>query len=257
MLLMGCFAIESNYVVNEDGSGSQTIRMTFPTALFGMGGTEVPPLEELQAEFESDPEMVEMVEALEANGGSMEFFSNDDGLGFAMTLNVPASDDFAAELEKIAATLPEDSSLPLGEIEQAQLTLERVGDEWQFSTVTEALSDEDLAEFAGDPSMSGMMDAFMDQITIVTRLSLPGEVKTHNADEVLPDGTLVWNMTMTDAGRTLSATSDVSTGLATPVIAGIVIGVLVVAGLGAMVLMRRRSAGAPPAPPTAAEPPPV
>ena len=72
MLLMGCFAMELDITVNDDGSGTQTMRLTFPAELLSAAGTEVmgvegevPSSEELQAEFEADPEMAALRDALE------------------------------------------------------------------------------------------------------------------------------------------------------------------------------------------------
>ena len=48
LLLTGCFSVESSIVVNEDGSGTQTMRLALPAELATSMGGELPTVEELQ-----------------------------------------------------------------------------------------------------------------------------------------------------------------------------------------------------------------
>ena len=255
-LLAGCFSIETDYAVNEDGSGTQTVRVTIPPEVLSALGGEMPSLEEA----ESDPSMQALQDAL-GDRGSIEFFSDEErGFGFEMVINVPPSDDFAAALQAIADDLPEDSELPIGQFTASDdaepPVIRREGDGWTFSYDLQALTDEDLASLSGGDAQTGQMAAmFLDQTTMTIRLRLPGEVTDHNADEVLGDGTLVWNQQGSDAGRTLTAASELGGGSSSMrmvlLIVGAVVAVAVVGGIAYLAV--RRSGGATPAgtPPSA------
>jgi hypothetical protein len=102
-----------------------------------------------------------------------------------------------------------------------------------------------------------------DVLTVENRVTLPGEIKDNNADEV-QGNTLVWNM-QTAGAREMSAESAVNHWGA--IIGMIVLGVVVVAGLIValvLILRRRRKPGpqppaadqaVPPAPPQTADSP--
>lgn len=247
LLAAGCFQIENHMVVNDDGSGTQTIRFALPADfLAGMGmGQELPTVEEL----ESEADMQVMRDALQ-EGEELRFFSSEEeGIGFEMTLLVDASDDFAAALEargaELEAAMPESmlegemSPLDVASGGDFQLALD--GDEWVFEYEMEPIDSAMLGELAGDPQAGMMAEFFGEQMTMQTTLKLPGEVTEHNADEVLEDGTLVWNQTGFGTSATLSARSDVSSGLSTMMMAGLLIGGLVVVlGLAGYLLFGRK-----------------
>lgn len=246
-LLTGCFQIETDYVVNEDGSGSQTVRFAIPGEVLAQMGGEMPSLEEAQ----NDPQMQALRDAL-GDRGSLEFFaSEEEGFGFEMTVNVPPSDDFSAALQSILDELPQDGELPTEQITSELPVLRRSGDEWDFSFELD-ISQEELSAAAGDEESAAFASLFMDQSSVITRLRLPGEVVEHNADEVLEDGTLVWTQEGLGEPRTLTARSDISGGGGSGVrIVLIIAGALAVAGTIAVLAyfaMRRSSGGeAPPA----------
>jgi hypothetical protein len=163
-------------------------------------------------EIESDPDIQSMREGL-GDAGSLTFFSSEEeGFGFELVMSVPASDDLGQALTELAAALPQDSGFSLGEIQGDPPVIRREGDTWTFQQESAAISGEDIANLTGDPETAGMASLFLDQITMTTRVKLPGEVKEHNAEEVLEDGTLVWTQTGADEGRLLTATSDLSSG---------------------------------------------
>ncbi len=247
VLLTGCFSVDMSYVVNEDGSGSHTVRMAFPQELVSALGGELPSQEELR----SDPEMLALQEAL-GDRGSVTFFSNDEeGFGFEMTVNVPASEDFGAALEQALADLPQDSELPIGEITDtiAPASIVRDGDTWTFSQEMSAVSSEDLAALSGGDDTAAMAGMFLDQSTITVRISLPGSVAEHNADQVEDDGTLVWIQEGADEPRVLSAQSSLSAGngamRAVLIVAGTLAAALLVAGLAYLAMRRSGGDGAP------------
>ena len=248
LLAAGCFQIENHIVVNEDGSGTQTIRFALPADfLAGMGmGQELPSVEEL----ESEADMQAMRGALQ-EGEELRFFSSEEeGIGFEMTLLVGVSDDFAAALEARGADL--EAAMPsdvlegdvslLDMVSGGDFQLARDGDEWVFEYRVEPLDSAMLGELAGDPQAGMMAEFFDEQMTVQTTLQLPGEVTEHNADEVLEDGTLVWTQTGFGTSATLSARSDVGGGLSTMMMAGLLIGglVVVLALVGYLLLGRKR-----------------
>lgn len=251
LLLSGCFDVQTTYEVNEDGSGTQTVRFAIPPELATSFGEELPTEEELQEEAE-----LEQLQDALGEDGSMRFFSNtEEGVGFEMVISVEPTDDFGAALQAradaIAAAADEETSSML-EMTGGLLTLHREGDTWTFEQQGQPIDEELFSDLAGAEAgdlgdgteaegegdledMAGMASMFLEQTTITTRLKLPGEVTEHNADEVLDDGTLVWNQTGAETDRTLMARSDVSGGgLSTMVKALLLIGgiaiVLLIAG---------------------------
>ncbi|MGE3960434.1 MAG: hypothetical protein AB7F65_01975 [Dehalococcoidia bacterium] len=245
LLLSGCFSVESSIVVNEDGSGTQTVRFALPSEVATSLGGELPSIEEMQEE----PEFEAIRDALGENG-SVAFFSNvEDGIGFEMVISVDASDDFAAALrarsEQLVAAMPPSEGdadiTALMDVTEDAFTLRREGDEWVFEQ-DQSIDPALLSEMAGGDDVAGMASMFLAQTSITTRLQLPGEVTEHNADEVLEDGTLVWTSTGADAGRTLMARSDVSSGLPRPVLIGLLVGGIALAALflGFLLFGRRR-----------------
>ncbi|MCK9485769.1 MAG: hypothetical protein M0R73_03585 [Dehalococcoidia bacterium] len=241
VILTGCFTIENSYVVNEDGSGTQTVRFAVPGEVLSTLGGQLPSLEEA----ESDPDMQALRAAL-GDRGSVEFFSNEvEGFGFQMVVDVPASDDFSAALEQVLADLPLDGDLPLDQVTSQAPAILRDGNAWTFSMALEALTDQDVAELAGDDQGAAFASAFLDQSTVTVRVSLPGEMAEHDADEVLEDGTLVWTQQGSTPPRTISARSELpgdSGAMRTVLILAGVLGAAAVAAGLAYLAMRRSSA---------------
>jgi len=245
LFLAGCFAVETTYVVNEDGSATQTLRLALPADLARSFGEELPSV----AELEQEPELDTLRAAL-GEGGTISFFSSDaEGVGFVITLSVDASDDagaaLAAKSAALSAALPDDEMGSLVQMAGAAPTIRLEGDVWIFEQVGEAIDPAMLGDLAGGDEAAGFAAMFMEQTTITTRVKLPGTVVEHNADEELEDGTLVWNQTGASAPRTLMARSDIGEdGLPTVVLAALLIGgIAVIAGIsGYMLFGRRRTA---------------
>jgi len=238
VLLLGCFEAVTSYVVNEDGSGSQTLRIALPAEMAELFGSEMPTV----AELEDDPEVRALAEALGDQGEITFFSSREDGFGFEVTVRVPASDDFGAALEQVLDSLP-DSEIPLNEFAgESPTTIRRDGNSWIFQMDLIALADSGLAD-AGEEDMADFASMFLDDSNLSVQVLLPGTVVEHNADEVLPDGTLRWNQGGSDPARSISARSDLSSssGLALPmpVIIGIAV-VLVALLIGVMAFMATR-----------------
>jgi hypothetical protein len=125
------------------------------------------------------------------------------------------------------------------------------------ATLTASIAIPDVTEQAGElGDLGGSLGEF---ISASFRAHLPGDVVEHNADRILDDGTLVWDMPVTGGTVDVSARSESGGGFpVVPVVIGIV---LVVAGGAAIYLLSRRSKGegaaAIAATPEPAEPTPV
>ena len=244
LLLSGCFTVETSYEVNEDGSGTQTLRLAIPAEVATSFGEELPDINEL----EEEQELQEFREAL-GDDGSITFFSSaEEGIGFELVISVGASEDFGAALEakavELTAAMPDDESGSMLAMAGNVPTLRQEGYAWIFEQSGEAIDPALLSGLAGEDEAAGFATMFLDQTTITTRVKLPGEVVEHNADEVLEDGTLVWTQTGADEPRTLTARSELNGGgLSTLAMAGLLIGAIAIVLLGAGFLLfgRRRS----------------
>lgn len=229
LLLSGCFTVETSYEVNEDGSGTQTMRLAIPAEVATSFGEELPDIEEM----EQEPELQEFREAL-GDDGSITFFSDaEEGIGFELVISVDASEDFGAALEakanELTAVMPDDETGSMIAMAGNIPTLRQEGDDWIFEQSGDALDPALLSGLAGEEEGAGFAAMFLDQTTIITRVNLPGEVVEHNADEVLEDGTLVWTQTGAAEPRTLAARSELNGGgLPTLVMAGLLIGAIAV-----------------------------
>lgn len=242
VLVTGCFDVETTYVVNDDGSGSQTMRLAIPAEVATSFGEELPSIEEM----EEEPELEEFREAL-GDKGEITFFSDaEEGIGFELTLSVDASDDFGAALaarnQEMMAAVPDDETGAMFQMTGAMPDVSRSGDTWTFELSGAAFDEETLSALAGGDDMAGMGQMLLQQTTITTRLQLPGEIVEHNADEQLDDGTLVWNQTGADEPRTLMARSELGGGgLSTMAMAALLIGGIAIAlVVGGYLLFGRR-----------------
>ncbi len=130
-------------------------------------------------------------------------------------------------------------------------------------TVTEnevrvtASTDESAGDLLGGEDIEGFSpDLLADTIAIHLRLKMPGKVIEDNADRVLDDGSLEWDVPLTGQGLDVLAVSDPTAGdgggLPLWLVGGVAAGVVALGG--AFVLMRRRSEATPD---PVTEPPPV
>ncbi|MET0831552.1 MAG: hypothetical protein ABWY62_04155 [Acidimicrobiia bacterium] len=135
---------------------------------------------------------------------------------------------------------------------ELELTVEDGG-----ATLAGSIAIPDVTEQAGElGDIGGSLGEF---VTASFRAHLPGKVVEHNADSILDDGTLVWELPLTGGTVDVQARSDSGSGFpVVPVVIGIA---LVAAGGAAIYLFTRRSKGegaaAIAATPEPAEPTPV
>ncbi|HUH07726.1 MAG TPA: hypothetical protein VML96_07965 [Egibacteraceae bacterium] len=117
----------------------------------------------------------------------------------------------------------------------------REGDEFSVEAQIAPLSDTLGDELADDPALEGIPFDPTDMFRIRFSLRLPGTVTEHNADEVLEDGTLVWEASADEATVISARSTTGSTSLLLYAIAALA--ALAVIAVVAVVLMARRRRG--------------
>jgi hypothetical protein len=102
------------------------------------------------------------------------------------------------------------------------------------------LSGESLEQsMEGDDMFAGVAEDMMGSFfEAAIALKLPGEVTSHNADEVRGDGTLIWNVGVTDGGRIIRAESQPGGSL--PIIPMAAAAVVILVGIVGLMAWRRR-----------------
>ncbi len=113
-----------------------------------------------------------------------------------------------------------------------------------------AQTEQGLGDLAGSEDLQGFSpDILADTISVTARLRMPGEVTSHNADRVLEDGTLEWDVPLTGQGLDIQAVSDPTAGEGGGFPVGLAVGGAAVLAAGAAAgiwLVRRRSRPGPP-----------
>lgn len=105
------------------------------------------------------------------------------------------------------------------------------------------VSSDTIGEAGGDLPIdpSELTDDFFRATVVVT---MPGTVTEHNADEVRPDGALVWDLPLTGGDVRVQAASEIGGGGASNlliVLLAVVLGLAIIAIIAATVMNRRRS----------------
>jgi hypothetical protein len=235
LIASACITAEIEVRVNEDGSGTFSV-------LFAADRQTLEAIAE--GEDLGDP-ADEIDPSTLPPGATVETVDTDDLLGVKVTVPFAAGADVGAAIEEtFAAVSGDDGAMLTGESGLFEaFTLVREGDTWRFAANTESLD-----RTGEDAEAMAMAQAMMGDVKLIVRIALPGEVITQNADRVEGDGALTWEVSLlSPEGRTLSATSEVGGGgMNVALIAGIVIGVLVLAALGGLALSRRRTTSATP-----------
>ena len=229
-----CVRIEIAIRVNDDGSGTVSVLAagdrSFAEALgddAGAGGGAF----DLSA-------FTEIGQGELPPGASVERYEDGDFVGARITMPFESDADVAASIERtFTAAGGEGDAF-------RRFVLESDGDGWRFEAEP-AISDSDAGE--GDPfgeEGAELAQFLLRDASFVVRLTLPGEVIEHNADETGPQGELVWNLDLVGGEvRTLSATSRAVSGDGGgdgAVIAVAVVALLLAAGVGVALVARRR-----------------
>lgn len=171
--------------------------------------------------------------AFDVAGGMPEGFEVEDLVegDFAGARATSAFDDIDG-----LNTILEDAAGGSGVAEDLSAT--REGNEYRYSGTVG-----DLGAAVDSAGIGGLTTATFDQFFVVSvSVRLPGEVIDHNADEVLEDGTLVWNLGIDDSGSTIQATSRVATDWA-PIAIGAIVVAAVLGAAAVWFLRRKRVSG--------------
>ena len=230
LVLSACtIRLDVGLTVNEDESGTFALFMGFD--------------EEFQQLMEqSGGEGFDMTEGLAdvPEGWTVEDVVEDGFEGIRITT------DFAdfEELEQKLGELGEGQDAGVGTDFLGDFGLTHEGDEFRFevdvSGVDEQLSGA-VGDSGGDDLLSGMDPAtlFEDLFEIRFRLTLPGEIQSHNADSV--DGnTLTWNVAFDEEDTTYQAVSSTAAGSSSLLLIGGAAAVIVVAGIGIAAMRNRK-----------------
>jgi hypothetical protein len=244
LLLSGC-TMRTWFDINveEDGSGTFEVTMAFDE--------EFQALMEQESEEEidwTDPESWEETEGSGFSpgdfpeGAEIRPYTEDDFEGFTVTVPFDSLEEF----EEMVGEMQEGSedAFPF-RVTATDGRFELTTEGEIFEAADEELSGEDM-DMVPEEMLTSLFD-------IQVRASLPGELVSHNADEVTDDGTLVWRVDpLAEREETPQAVSEVSQG---PWLIWILIGaVVVVAAAIAVIALRRMQA---PEPEPEPEAPPV
>jgi hypothetical protein len=148
------------------------------------------------------------------------------------------------ELEQKLGELGEGQDAGLGTEFLGDFGLTREGDEFRFevdvSGVDEQLSGA-VSDSGGEDLLSGMDPAtlFEDLFEIRFRLTMPGEIQSHNAD-LVEGNTLTWNVGLNEEDTTYRAVSSTSGGGSSLLLIGGAAAVILVAGVGIAAMRSRR-----------------
>jgi hypothetical protein len=230
LVLSACtIRLDVALTVNEDESGTFNLFMGFD--------------EEFQQLMEQGGgEGFDMTEGLQdvPEGWTVEEVIEDGFEGIRISTDFQ---DFE-ELEQKLGDLGEGQDAGVGTEFLGDFGLTRDGDEFRFevdvSGVDEQLSGA-VGDSGGEDLLSGMDPAtlFEDLFEIRFRLTLPGEIQSHNADAV--DGnTLTWNVGLDEEDTTYRAVSSTSGGSSSLLLIGGAAAIAVVAGVGVVAMRNRR-----------------
>ncbi|MDH5371979.1 MAG: hypothetical protein OEX97_03450 [Acidimicrobiia bacterium] len=225
VLLTGCkVKIDQGFELNSDGSGTASIVFGFDQELVEMMSSFSPggdPFEDLSADL--------------PGGWDSKDWSEGDYSGMEASISFGN----LAELHSIADLMftGEDGLLQ-------SFMVESTGDggfrfEASMSGESFQADMQGMEGFGFDGSLDELSETFFDA---ELRIKLPGEVISHNADHEESDGTLVWDVRLTDSGRMIRAESVPGGGL--PLIPIAAAGAVALLATLALILWKRRAPAA-------------
>ena len=220
VLLTGCkVKVDQGFELNSDGSGTASIVFGFDEELLELMGSFAPgddPLDQMTSDLPA---------GWEASDWSEGVFSGvEASTGF----------DDLSELHSLASMVfsGEDGLFEAFLVEETGDGGFRFEATMSGETLEEGLEGVDGFDFGG--SVGDLSEAFFDA---EIKVKFPGDIVDHNADAQEADGTLVWNVHLTDSGRVISAESAPGGGLPLIPIAG---AAALLLAIGAVIALRRR-----------------
>ena len=224
VLITGCkVKVDQGFEVKSDGSGSASVVFGFDDELM-----------EMMNSFSPDDDPLAQMETDLPGGWTSSDWSEGEFTG------LEASTDFAdlAELRSIASLVfsGDDGLFETFMIEETVDGGFRFEATMSGESLEEGLQGVEGFDIGG--SVDDLSETFFDA---EINVKLPGEVTADNADAHQSDGTLVWNVRLTDSGRVISAESAPGGGLSIIPIAAGVVAVLAIAAV--FMMMKNRSGG--------------
>jgi hypothetical protein len=197
VLATGCFRIEIGIRVSEDGSGTVSV------------------LTAVDESFAQAEEAFSEVEQADLPpGASVEPYEEGDFSGLRVTVPFSSGDDVAASIERTFGA----GGVNIGEAPSGDdglfrsLVLERTDGGWRFEAELDLSSEELSGDSDDSPFGNAFAELLLGDASFVIRLALPGEIESHNADDVDGDE-LIWKVDfLSGEVRTLSAVSTAGSG---------------------------------------------
>ena len=225
LLLTACeLRILADLVIEADESGTFAVELSMDDALASLAG----------AEFGDE---LPIGEDMIPGGWSTAAVSEDGYEGIRATATFESLAGLQEVLSGLLATEDQPTDLGLLDFLAAGVPT-REGDAFRFSLTipagVEGLLGEGLAE-SPIPVDLAMLDQVLD---IRISVMLPGEIVSHNAD-LQTGNLLVWNLSITDPGRTLEAESRLQSSAGALVWVAVAAALIVLMVLVAVVRSRR------------------
>lgn len=220
LLLSGCFKIDADFTVNSDetvdGTMIVAVEQDFLDAMGELGG-----------ESEDGGDLITNPEDL-PEGTEVEDYDEDGYVGQKVTFEGVTLDEMMSSMDE-------------GDAAADEWSLTHEGDEFVFEGTMDMTSGEDEID------MSGMMEG----AEISISMTFPGDVTESNGE--VDGNTVTWEPKVGELNEMRAVASD-EAGFPLALVAGIVVAVLLLAGLGAFIVLGRRRT-APAAAPVASPPP--
>ena len=233
LVAAGCVKVDMDFVVNDDGSGSFSQKITFAEPMIelmvgsGQAGTQAEACDSFIAESE-------------ANGSAVDFSTagvdTSDLDSIDPVFESVNSDSECSTTQGFSWSAAQYSTLREVMAEGDGPQIIQLEDGWRFE-----LSSSFMSEGASEDEFAQLASLGLDPPTAVISVTLPGEPLEHNADSAARS-TFTWEFDLTDPQaapeRLVAQTRLSSGGIGPEAIAGIVVGVVVL--LLAIVGMLRR-----------------
>jgi hypothetical protein len=214
LLATGCFRIEIGIRVNADGSGTVSVLTavdeSFADAFDGLGGGDGGD----GGGFDLQEAFSEVEQADLPEGASIEPYEEGDFSGLRVTVPFGSGDDVAASIERTFGAVSGDAGGGLTGDDGLfrSLVLERTDDGWRFEAELDLGSEELTGDSDDSPFGNAFAELLLGDASFEIRLALPGQVESHNADDLDGDE-LIWKVDfLSGEVLTLSAVSTAGSG---------------------------------------------